>query len=530
MRDPVNHLLEQLAHLLGKDRVLVGDADLARYHQATYDTDVKVFGIVRPTSVAEVSTIARLCQQSRVPFYAVSSGRNWGYGSAMPAKPGIVIDLGGMDRIRSYHEKLGYVRVEPGVTLGQLHAFLQARGGRFWIDSAGASPACSVIGNTLERGFGHTPYANHAALACALEVVLPQGDVIETGFGAFGAVNAKNVYAPGIGPAVDGLFFQSSFGIVTAMTVWLMPAPERFCAFFIGIERPEQLPHLIDALQPLRLCGRLKSAIHIGNAYRILPSFTQRPTDRRGPLRGGELEALKRRFGVLAWHGSGGLYGSAGDIREGKRSLRRALRGVATRLLFLDDARLALARRLQPLLNRFGAAHLARQIDVMVPAYGLLKGVPSDRFLASVYWRKPELPCQTPDPDRDCCGLIWCAVLSEIDGKHADTVQRMATDCLLDAGFEPGITTTLISERCLDHVISITYDRDVAGEDEAARRAFEALLQTLLAAGYFPYRLPTFAQDVVMSQASHGYRALLAGLKATLDPERLFADGRYTPE
>ena len=526
----VNNLIDELVPLLGTENLLIGEAAVVRYSRATYSAEPHALGVLRPQTVDQVSAIARLCQKYRVPFYALSTGKNWGYGSASPARSGLAIDLGRMNQIRLFNEKLGYVRIEPGVTLEQLHAFLQARGGQFWLDPTGSSPACSIIGNTLERGFGHTPYADHAAHACALEVVLPDGELIETGFGAFGTVKAKHVYMPGLGPSIDGLFYQSSLGIVTAMTVWLMPAPERTCAFFIALKQPEQYPALIEALRPLRLSGRLRSAIHLGNAYRVLPSFTQFPwgsVPDGGPLRGDALAEQQRSYGVLAWHGSGGLYGTTGEVREGQRALRRALRGLDASLIFIDEARLALLQRLQPLLARLGAGRLARQIDLLAPAYGLLSGTPTDRFLPTVYWRKRAPAPPLPDPDRDRCGLIWCAVLSEISGEQADAVQKIATERLLNAGYEPAITTTFLSERCLEHVISISFDRDVDGEDDKAMQAFETLLSALLAEGYFPYRLPTFAQGL-MDRAQAGYRQVLGTLKSALDPGRLFADGRYT--
>jgi 4-cresol dehydrogenase (hydroxylating) len=437
-----------------------------------------------------------------------------------------------MDRIVEFNDELGYVRVEPGVTIGQLYTFLQERGGRFWLDSAGSSPGCSVIGNTLERGFGHTPYADHAAQVCAFEVVLPDGAVIETGLGALGLAAARNVYAHGIGPALSGLFFQSSLGIVTAMTVWLMPAPARFCAFFFGVAQADRFPHVIDAFRRLRLSGAIRSAVHIANVYRVLPALTQCPWARMegarvlsGPL----LDELKHEFGVLDWHGSGGLYGSAAQVREGKRCVRRALKGLVTRLKFVDDGRLAVIQRLRPLLRKVGAHRIDRQLDVLVPAYGLLKGIPTDRFLSTAYWRKIQPMPASPNPDRDRCGLIWCSVLSEASGEQANAVQKIATACLLESGFEPGVTTTFLGERCLEHVISIVYDRDVNGEDQAARHAFASLLEALMAGGYYPYRLPTFAQGI-LAAASPPYRALLARLKQTFDPQNLFANGRYTFE
>ena len=96
----------------------------------------------------------------------------------LPPDGSVLLDLSRMNRIVDFNEDLAYVTVEPGVTQGQLYAFLRERGSRLWMDATGASPDCSLIGNTMERGFGHTPYGDHFAQVCGLEVVLPDGQCI----------------------------------------------------------------------------------------------------------------------------------------------------------------------------------------------------------------------------------------------------------------------------------------------------------------------------------------------------------------
>ena len=54
------------------------------------------------------------------------------------------------------------------------------------------------------------------------------------------------------------------------MTIWLMPAPEHFEAFFFRCDDDSDLGDVIDALRPLRLYGTLRSAAHIGNDYKVL--------------------------------------------------------------------------------------------------------------------------------------------------------------------------------------------------------------------------------------------------------------------
>src|SRR4029079_9062270 len=172
--------------------------------------------VIRPESREQVQQCLRVATQYGIKVYPVSTGKNWGYGSSVPVVDGCVImDLRRMRRIVDFSETLGYVTVEPGVTQKQLFDFLRDRRSNLWMDATGSSPQCSLIGNTLERGFGHTPYGDHVAHVCAMEVVLPSGEKIETGFGRYAHASARPVYRWGLGPVLDGLFTQSNLGIVT---------------------------------------------------------------------------------------------------------------------------------------------------------------------------------------------------------------------------------------------------------------------------------------------------------------------------
>jgi 4-cresol dehydrogenase (hydroxylating) len=65
-----------------------------------------------------------------------------------------------MNRIIEVDDELAYAVIEPGVTQGQLAAHLAQRDVRLWVDCTGAGPDTSIVGNVLERGFGHSPYGN----------------------------------------------------------------------------------------------------------------------------------------------------------------------------------------------------------------------------------------------------------------------------------------------------------------------------------------------------------------------------------
>ncbi len=405
---------------------------------------------------------------------------------------------------------------------------MKERGSRLWIDATGASPLCSLIGNAVERGFGHTPYGDHFANSCGLEVVLPDGSVIETGFARFPSAKAAPLYRWGVGPALDGLFSQSNFGIVTRMTVWLMPAPEYFQAYYFRVESQDGLAAIVDALRPLRMDGTIRSSSHIANDYKVLSALTQYPwKDAQGltPLPGALLEKLRRELKIGAWNGSGALYGTRTQVKEARRLLRHALSGKASRLEFLDDRKLLLASRFAKLYERISGWNLERTLAMLKPVYGLMKGIPTDHPLASTYWRKRMMPPAEMDPDRDRCGLIWCSPVVPNQGSHAQQVTELAIDLVLRHGFEPAISLTVLTDRTLSCIISIVYDRETPAEDERAMSCHHELLSRLAEKGYHPYRLSTGSMS---SMASPGaYTKLLESIKQTMDPAGILAPGRY---
>src|SRR5215467_7191639 len=131
--------------VVGQDHVITSAPQLAAAETGTFPTGHRIPAIVRPANRAEVQECMRVANRWHVPVYPISSGRNWGYGSRVPASDGcVLLDLGRMTRILDFNEDLGYVTVEPGVTQGQLFDFLRDRKSGLWIDATGASPHCSL--------------------------------------------------------------------------------------------------------------------------------------------------------------------------------------------------------------------------------------------------------------------------------------------------------------------------------------------------------------------------------------------------
>ena len=516
---------------LGLEHVLTDAPTLTVFATSTFQTSQKVTAILRPATREEVQHCVRIANKYNAPVYVISSGFNWGYGSRVPVEDGCaIIDLRRMNRILDFSEELAYITVEPGVTQRQVIEFLKQNKSRLWIDATGSTPESSLIGNTMERGFGHTPYGDHFANSCALQVILPDGTCAETGFARFANAKAAPVYRWGVGPTLDGLFSQSNFGIVTRMTVWLMPAPDYFQAFFFRCDEDSSLEQIIDALRPLRLNNTIRSASHIGNDYKVISSLQQYPWEETGgqtPLQPEILKHFRKRMNFGAWNGSGGLYGTKAQVAEGRRLVKSALSGKVNKLQFLDDRLISIASRFAKPYQLITNWDLSRTIEFVKPVFGLMKGIPTDKPLASTYWRKRGSIPADMDPDRDGCGLLWCAPVAPVVGREVRAVTRIATDLLLKHGFEPMISITLITERAVACVITIAYDRAVPGEDEKAMACYRDLLRGLWSAGYYSYRLGI--QSMQEMSGDNGFNRLLQSLKQTLDPNDILSPGRYQP-
>jgi 4-cresol dehydrogenase (hydroxylating) len=530
-RSSLSEALAAWSQLLGDSHVVADGQALSDASTTTFATRSRVRAIIRPGSRDDVQQCVRIANQFGIAIYPISTGKNWGYGSRVPVQDGVLMDLGRLNRILNFDEELAYVTIEPGVTQRQLYEFLQQNHSRLWMDATGASPDCSIVGNTLERGFGHTPLGDHCGAACGLEVVLPTGECLETGFSRFHNGETGALSRWGVGPSLDGLFSQSNFGIVTRMTVWLMPAPEYFQAFFFMCAERDGLRAIIDALRPLRLNGTLRSISHIGNDYKVMTATTQYPwqemTDRR-PFDPEDMKRVRKQLNIGAWNGSGGLYGSRRQVREARAQVRRALAGKVDRLQFVDDRLLGLISRFSTPFRLLTGWDVRRTLTLMSPVYNLMKGVPTDATLGSTYWRKKGPAPAVPDPDRDGCGLLWCSPVVPNTGTHALKATELASGVLLAHGFEPQISLSLATERSITCIISISYDRAISGDDERARRCYGALTEQLLASGYPPYRLNVGSMEYVTPE-DDGYARALRSLKQALDPRGILSPGRYEP-
>ncbi len=527
----VSTALEEWEAALGKPHVLA-DEDSVRLHEANVTAFSRTIrAILRPASTFEVQELVRIARRSRVPLYPVSTGKNWGLGSRLPVESGaVLVDLGRMDAIRDLNGEDLYATVEPGVTQRQLYAAVEERGLPVRINVTGSSADTSLIGNAMERGIGYLGL--RVDETWNLEVVLGTGEILRTGFGHVTDSCLGPLYRHGIGPSLDGLFFQSNFGIVTAATVALYPVPSRHCAAVVSIDSDSDFPALVDAIAWARRAGCFDGVIHIGDRSRTritMAPLVSAALQRRGGLSPSSahrvaLDILSRQ-GFGAWSALIGLSGTAGHVRDALRALRGRVRPFG-RVRMIDDRRLWWARAILAMLRPFAAARRAEALlEAVTPLYGLTRGVPSDAAVASVGFAASQ-PLSSANPDHGDAGMLYCLPLMPLSGAAAR--ESLVAIRAMGAKYEieTSVTFNVIDVRVLEAVVTIPFHRGDASAAQRARDCSDELRGVFSKRGFTPYRVDISAMAEVVDPEDLFWQKALA-LKDLLDPDRIIARGRY---
>lgn len=476
-----------LRTIVGAAHVHSSDDSMSPYRHLMEPVDARAhraLGAVAPANVKELAQVLQVATRHRLPLWPISTGRNFGYGSAAPATPGqAVLDLKRMNRILEVDPVLGTALVEPGVTYHDLQTYLQTHNIPLWLDFPGPGPIVSPMGNTLERGNGVTPYGDHFGHSCGMEVMLADGALVRTGMGGLKNSRSWQAYRYGYGPVVDGLFSQSNFGVVTKIGLWLMPAPAAHRCFAALWPKEADLAPAIDALRVLRLEGLIKSS---GVFVNSTMSLVGRTSQRELHPAGGAVppEALARglaQHGISAWTFLYTLYGRPEQVALDTTLVQRAIEASGgTVVPDIEDPAQVNKLSLQSfvLLDWTGGGGLS--------------------------WFGPICP----------------AVGSEAVKQH-DLARRIVSDHGMD--FMQG---TCLNGRSNLNIMPLLWDRRDEAQTQRAHACYEQLIQAFGNAGYGVYRTGIGFMDQAAQQYGAAAQALNQRLKRALDPHGILAPGK----
>ncbi|RYO17125.1 Vanillyl-alcohol oxidase [Alternaria arborescens] len=451
--------------------------------------------VVAPRNVADVQTIVKAANKYLVPLWPISIGRNSGYGGAAPRVSGSVV-------------------VNMGVTFHDFHTYLVENNLRdkLWLDVPDLGGG-SVLGNTMERGVGYTPYGDHFMMHCGIELVLPSGEVIRTGMGALPHPHEKGGVPPqdqpwndsaqlfnyGFGPYVDGIFTQSNLGIATKMGMWLMPNPGGYQSYLITIPREDDLKQAVDIIRPLRLNMVLQNVPtirHILLDAAVLGHKSDYTSDINKPLTDAELDAIAKKLDLGRWNFYGALYGPQ-PIRDAMWAVVKesfsAIPGA--KFYFPEDRKEA--------------------NSILHTRHKTMQGIPTYDELKWLDW--------LPNGSH-----LFFSPISRVNGDDATRQFALTKARCHEAGLD-FIGTFTIGMREMHHIVCIVFNR----EDDEQKKKVVWLIKTLIddcaKQGWGEYRTHLAAMDQIMDTYSFNnnvFRRFNETIKNAVDPNGILAPGK----
>ena len=233
-------LLARFAAIVGERYALTADGDVEPYmteERGLYHGRSPM--VLRPGSVAEVSAILKLANETGTPI--VPQGGNTGLvGGQTPHHGEILLSLKRLDRIREVDATSNTMTCEAGVVLIKAQEAAEAQNRLFPL-SLGAEGSCTIGGNlsTNAGGTGALAYGVARELVMGLEVVLADGRVLN---------NLRKLKKDNTGYDLRHIFVgaEGTLGIITAAVLRLFPRPRAVETAFIGVPSPYEALKLLN--------------------------------------------------------------------------------------------------------------------------------------------------------------------------------------------------------------------------------------------------------------------------------------------
>ena len=234
-------LIERFIEIVGVNHALVDQGVISSYlveQRGLYHGRTPL--VLRPSSPKEVSEIMKLASETGTPL--VPQGGNTGLvGAQQPDESAneIIVSMERLNRIRSIDVEGNLALVEAGVVLHTLQEKVDEKG-RFFPLSLGSEGSCQIGGNLSSNagGTGVLAYGNTRELCLGLEVVLPDGRILD---------DLRYVKKDNSGYDLKDLFIgaEGTLGIITAAVMKLFPKPQGKAVAYAGMKSPEKALELL---------------------------------------------------------------------------------------------------------------------------------------------------------------------------------------------------------------------------------------------------------------------------------------------
>jgi glycolate oxidase len=172
----------ELLGIVGADAAtFYPDHNLDDLHdESLHVTHIEPFAVVRPVSTEQVSAIAKIASQYRLPMTARGSGTGLS-GGATPVAGGLVVSFERMNQVLRLDTNDHVVVVQPGLTLRELGEYLAPTGLRYPVYPGELSGSIGGNVNTNAGGMRAVRHGVTRQHVLGLELVLADGTVLRTG-------------------------------------------------------------------------------------------------------------------------------------------------------------------------------------------------------------------------------------------------------------------------------------------------------------------------------------------------------------
>jgi len=248
VKEPSASLVNKLEAAIGKENVRTSKMERLLYsHDLAPLPNLTQLGfmnvpdvVVRPKNTADVQKIVQIANEMGVPI-TPRGASSWGLGGSMPVFGGIVIDMAGlMNKIIEIDPDNLCCVAEAGATYKSVYEACLAK--KLLLGSYPSSFPSATIGGWIAKdgvGIGSYKYGGPGLNLRSMEVVMPDGSVVNTGFRDVSDNSAGyNLNALQVGA-------EGTLGIITKVTLKLYPAGEVIKNIAYSFDK------LVDIAQPL---------------------------------------------------------------------------------------------------------------------------------------------------------------------------------------------------------------------------------------------------------------------------------------
>lgn len=349
---------------------------------------------------------------------------------------------------------------------------------------------------------------------CGMEIVLPNGELYRTGMGAMPDPTQPGfdpdaplheqppnkcwqLFNYGFGPYLDGIFTQSSLGIVTKMGMWLMPNPGGFQSYLVTVPNEEDLHPLVETIRPLRLQNILPNVptIRYITLDAAVLGHKKQYVSYEGPITEEDKRAIEKKLQLGRWNFYGAVYGPP-VIRDAMLSV------VKEAFLKIPGAKFLLPEDM-------------KENSVLHIRSKTLRGIPTYDELNWLDWEPNGVH-------------LFFAPISKVSGDDAMKQYEVSKRRFEEAGMD-FIGTFTVGMREMHHIVSVVFPRGNPKKRDRAVWLIRTLIDDCAKHGWGEYRTHIGLMDQIQGTYSFNdniQRKLNETIKNAIDPKGILAPGK----